>query len=166
MTEGVPAIVPVLTTFADALDYVMTQGIPPDTPPEHSGEWLGTVRHVREALAVLDRDLEAHTAARMAGETLVLSSGRVVIKSRRPAKVEWDRDRARTVVIAEVVRQIALDPVTGELDPVKRWAATEALARIQHAYTLGDPKMGMSHLGLDGREYRATTPQGWKVDVK
>lgn len=83
--------------------------------------------------------------------------------------VKWTRTRsqedARNDGRAVIVRRLALDRATGELNPAVAATVQEAIDHVFRCYSVNLTYGGMKALGLDVDEYETKARAGWKIDL-
>jgi hypothetical protein len=118
------------------------------------------------SLASLHRLLSAELVVIADSWPIGLPDGRSV--DRDPGKPGWnvpDAPRLLTHSRDQVVRRIALDRSTGEVDPVLRAVVGEALDAFVSAWSIQPKWTGLAALGLSLDEYRERRPAQPKVVV-
>jgi hypothetical protein len=132
-------------------------------------ERMTALQVMQQTIRSLQEQLHLRAADLMPQDTVDLPGRGVLVRQARTRKV-WRDDVTRADMMEAarnaIARQVATDPMTGEILMPLKGVAMRTFDLVEQAFSLGsDPKVAFRRvLGLDPTDFRAELPAGTKVE--
>jgi hypothetical protein len=161
-------VMDVVASLASAIDGITEVSRPPAiVTVDDAAHCVALVDTLARLLAQMREWYTDVLVAEMPADEVETSVGWVV-RTKRDPTVKWARQDARDAARPAIVKQVAVDPMTGEVHKPLEAAILRALAVYEEAFSVGDPKAAFrTRLGMDVDEFRTIIPNnGYKIEVR
>jgi hypothetical protein len=157
--------------LAGALEYVTAIADITDGTTAELARRFSLIHDITTQLQMLAESLTEDIAARMEEDQMVVAGVGQLVRKRRMSSAWLDdeaRERMHDDAISEIIKRVAVDPMTGEIHPPLANATREAWRLINESFSIGaDPKAGFRKvLGLAPDMYRTKYATGFTVAIE
>jgi hypothetical protein len=159
-----------LGTILEATAALTPMDITDDATVNDLGFRLYAVDTILAAFEEKHAELVQALADTMESDRVEVPHVGVIHREWKPGSATWNSESVRRDVLSRVVARVALDPATGEIDPVRKFAAQETFTWLARTWGLNAPKYGrdsgLRELGLNVDNYRSYGGGKWAVSVQ
>jgi len=132
---------------------------------------LSLLQDIISTAQILTDSLTEDIAARMENDQMVIAGIGQLVRKRRTSSAWLDdsaRERMHDDAVHEIIKRVALDPMTGEIHPPLANTTREVWRLVNESFSIGaDPKAGFRKvLGLQPDMYRSKYTTGYSVTIE
>jgi hypothetical protein len=169
VTQQTPDIERLLNDALEATAWLGRTDVTEDATVNDLGFRLHAVDTILAAFTEHRQALAIALAETMETDTVTVPHVGQVRRTWKAGSAQWDTETVRRDIREKILRRVALDPSTGELNPVWRGVAANTIEWVARTWGLNAPKTGTDSgiraLELDVDNYRSFGAGRWEVKV-